>query len=60
MPRPHFTLRVLLVAMLVVAAFFAGGVATKERNGVATLETLERWSSLASASNATMPQKTLP
>ncbi|HWB11136.1 MAG TPA: hypothetical protein VG826_18045 [Pirellulales bacterium] len=24
MPRPQFTLRVLLVAMLVVAAFFAG------------------------------------
>ncbi|HVA46406.1 MAG TPA: hypothetical protein VNH11_08535 [Pirellulales bacterium] len=29
MPRPQFTLRALLVAMLVVAAFFGGMVAQK-------------------------------
>ncbi|HWB08782.1 MAG TPA: hypothetical protein VG826_30305 [Pirellulales bacterium] len=31
MPRPQFTLRALLVAMLVVAAFFAGVHFERER-----------------------------
>jgi hypothetical protein len=31
MPRPHFTLRVLLVAMLVVAAFLGGVRFERER-----------------------------
>ncbi|HWB12274.1 MAG TPA: hypothetical protein VG826_23805 [Pirellulales bacterium] len=31
MPRPQFTLRALLVAMLVVGAFFAGVALERER-----------------------------
>ena len=47
--RPQFTLRALLVAMLVVAAFL-GGMATNERLAQLKLERAKREASLATRS----------
>lgn len=43
MPRPQFTLRALLVAMLVVAAFLGGMAVQRERDKSRVVKDRSKW-----------------